>query len=105
MSCKHCLWQVPLETKADFPYLTEIVGNMLVVSKKKRFPFLSRSLSKYKWLYANEIKKCPVCGDDLLDMGNELFSADCVHALKQMLIERFGEDAINEKIKNYKEID
>lgn len=105
MSCKHCLWQVPLETKNNFPYLTEIVGNTLIVRKKKKFWFLSRSKKKYGILYCNTIQKCPVCGDDLLDMEGKLFSSNCVHALKQMLIERFGEDTINKKIENYKEID
>lgn len=97
MSCKHCLWQIPLETKDKFPYRTKIVGNLLVVSKRKLF--------RYKNLYCCTIQKCPVCGDDLLDMGDFAFSSNCPIALKQMLIERFGEDTINEKIKNYKETD
>lgn len=97
MSCKHCLWQVPLETKPGFKYRTSIVGNLLIVSKNTIFG--------RKKLYCNTIKKCPVCGDELLDMGNFAFSSNCIYDLKNMLIKRFGEDKINEKIKNYQEID
>lgn len=97
MACKYCVFQVPIENKEDFRYRTVVMGNMLVVEKKVK--------NDYRILYGNTIKKCPMCGDDLLDMGEYLFSSNCDHMLLQMLTERFGKETVEKKLENFQEID
>lgn len=97
MSCKHCLFQVPLESKRDFKYRTVVFGDILVVKKKVR--------GKYKSLYCDTIKKCPMCGDDLLDLNDVPIFPDDRDATLQSLTERFGKEAVEKKLENFQEID
>lgn len=97
MSCKHCLFQVPLEANTDFKYQTVVFGDILLVKKK--------TWGKYKPLYCDTIKKCPVCGDDLLDLNDVPVCPDDRDATLQSLTERFGKEAVEKKLENFQEID
>lgn len=97
MACKYCLFQVPLETKTDFKYRTIVFGNTFEVWEKAG--------DKYKSLYCDTINKCPMCGDDLLDLTDVPIFPDDREATLQSMSERFGKEAVEKKLENFQEID
>lgn len=97
MSCKHCLFQVPLETKENFEYRTIVYGDVLFIEEKIG--------NAYRTLYVDTIKKCPMCGDDLFDLNDITIFPDDRDATLQSLTERFGKEAVEKKLENFQEID
>lgn len=98
MSCKHCLWGIPIETKEKFKYETTINFDTLIVRENTIFG--------KKPLYCLTINYCPMCGDKTIKSNfcyEEYENID--ESLKNFYIENFGEKWFEDKIKNYKKFD